>query len=66
MKIEILSPDGFSIDNQVHTSMKNAKIALNNFVKRFERQGYYSTIRNGQRYLMPLNEIIDNCTLIKH
>jgi hypothetical protein len=66
MKIEILSPDGFSIDNQVHTSMKNAKIALNNFVKRFERQGYYSTIRNGQRYLMPLNEIIDNCTIIKH
>jgi hypothetical protein len=66
MKIEILSPDGFSIDMQVHTSMKKAKIALNNFVKKFERQGYYSTVRNGQRYLMPLNEIIDNCTLIKH
>jgi hypothetical protein len=66
MKIEILSPDGFSIDMQEHTSMKNAKIALNNFVKRYEQQGYYSTIKNGQRYLMPLNEIIDNCTLIKH
>ena len=66
MKIEILSPDGFSIDMQVHTSMKKANIALNNFVKRYEHQGYYSTIRNGQRYLMPLNEIIDNCTLIKH
>jgi hypothetical protein len=66
MKIEILSPDGFSIDMQTYTSLKKAKIALNNFVKRFEQQGYYSTIRNGQRYLMPLNEIIDNCTLIKH
>ena len=66
MKIEILSPDGFSIDMQTYTSMKNANIALNNFVKRYEQQGYYSTIRNGQRYLMPLNEIIDNCTLIKH
>jgi hypothetical protein len=65
MKIEILSPDGFSIDMQVHTSMKNAKIALNNFVKRYEQQGYYSTIKNGQRYLMPLNELIENCTLIK-
>jgi hypothetical protein len=65
MKIEILSPDGFSIDMQTHTSLKNAKIALQNFVKRYEQQGYYSTIKNGQRYLMPLNEIIDNCTLIK-
>jgi hypothetical protein len=37
MKIEILSPDGFSIDMQTHTSMKNAKIALNNFVKRYEQ-----------------------------
>ena len=66
MIIKILSPDGFSIDMQVHTSMKNVKIALNNFVKRYEQQGYYSTLKNGQRYLMPLNEIIDNCTLIKH
>ena len=65
MKIEILSPDGFSIDMQEHTSLKNAKIALNNFVQRYEQQGYYSTIRNGQRYLMPLNEIIENCALIK-
>ena len=30
MRIEILSPDGFSIDMQVHTSMKQANIALNN------------------------------------
>ena len=66
MRIKILSPDGFSIDMQEYTSMKQANIALNNFVKRFEQQGYYSTIKNGQRYLMPLNEIIDNCTLIKH
>jgi hypothetical protein len=65
MKIEILSPDGFSIDMQKHTSLKNAKIALNNFVKRYEQQGYYSTIKNGQRYLMPLHEIIENCKLIK-
>ena len=66
MRIEILSPDGFSIDMQVHTSMKKSNIALNNFFKRYEQQGYYSTIRNGQRYLMPLNEIINNCTIIKH
>lgn len=66
MKIEILSPDGFSIDMKNHRSMKQANVALQNFVKRFEQQGYYSTVRNGQRYLIPLNEIIDNCTLIKH
>ena len=66
MRIEILSPDGFSIDMQEHKNMNEATIALNNFVKRYEQQGYYSTIKNGQRYLMPLNEIIDNCTLIKH
>ena len=66
MRIEILSPDGFSIDMQEHKNMNEVNIALDNFVKRFEHQGYYSTIRNGQRYLMPLNDIIDNCTLIKH
>ena len=66
MRIEILSPDGFSIDMQEHTTMDKANIALDNFVKRFEQQGYYSTIRNGQRYLMPLNELRDNCTIIKN
>lgn len=66
MRIEILSPDGFSIDMQVHTSMKQANIALNNFVKRFERQGYYSTVRNGQRLMIPINEIKDYCTIIKN
>ena len=66
MRIEILSPDGFSIDMQEHTTMDKANIALDNFIKRFEQQGYYSTIRNGQRYLMPLNEIRDNCTIIKN
>jgi hypothetical protein len=65
MKIEVLSPDGFSIDMQVHTTMKKANIAIDNFIKRFERQGYYSTIRLGQRYLMPLHEVRENCTLIK-
>jgi len=66
MRIEILSPDGFSIDMQEHTSMKQANIALKNFVKRFEQQGYYSTVRNGERYLMPLDEIKKNCTIIKN
>ena len=66
MRIEILSPDGFNIDMQEHKNMNEVNIALDKFVKRFEQQGYYSTIRNGQRYLMPLNELIDNCTLIKH
>lgn len=66
MRIEILSSDGFSIDMQVHTSMKQANIALNNFVKRFERQGYYSTVRNGQRLMIPINEIKDYCTIIKN
>ena len=66
MRIEILSPDGFSIDMQEHKNMNEVNIALDNFVKRYEQQGYYSTIRNGQRYLMPLNEIRDNCTIIKN
>jgi hypothetical protein len=66
MKIEILSPDGFSIDMLIHKSMKQANIALNNFVQRFERQGYYSTVRNGQRLMIPINEIKDYCTIIKN
>lgn len=61
---EILSPDGFPIDYEIYKNIKSANQAIDNFIARFENQGYYSTIKNGERYQMPLNEIKQNCQII--
>ena len=62
---EVLSPDGFPIDMESNfTTFEQANKAIDNFVKRFEMQGYYSTIKDGQRYQMPLDEIKLNCKII--
>jgi hypothetical protein len=61
----VLSPDGFDLEmNKTYKTPQEVKEAINNFVKRFEPQGYYSTIRNGDRYQMPLSEIAENCQVI--
>jgi hypothetical protein len=61
----VLSPDGFDLEmNKTYKTPQEVKEAINNFVKRFEPQGYYSTIRNGERYQMPIDEIAENCTVI--
>jgi len=44
-KIQVLSPDGFTIDFNYfnYTSLLNAAKAADKFCKRFELQGYYSS-----------------------
>ena len=57
----ILSPDGFPIhpiDN--YRSQEGIDRALDEFVKRFEHQGYYSM---SDRTRLPLNEIRSKCKI---
>ena len=60
---QILSPDGLIIENQFgYLSMKEAIKAFDNWKKKFEPQGYYSSVSYGR---IPLNELADYCSLIK-
>ena len=63
---KVLSPDGFSIECIfAYNGKKRAEIALDKFVKRYEAQGYYSTIQNGERVRIPLSELKDYCLIAK-
>lgn len=59
-KYQVLSPDGFTIefDKGHYRSMKKAKEAFTNWIRRYEVQGYYSS-NNGR---IPLNELENYCT----
>ena len=62
-KYDVLSPDGFSISAvDTYTSEKKAREAAEKWVKNYERQGYYSSVRYGR---IPLNEVLDYCRLIE-
>lgn len=43
MTYNILSPDEITIQNENFTTMQGAIDGLNNWVKRYESQGYYSS-----------------------
>lgn len=60
-KYQAISPDGFSIDGQVrhYTSRKKAIEAFENWKKRYEGQGYYSSSNHGR---IPLIDLIDYCS----
>jgi hypothetical protein len=59
-RIEVLSPDGFTIEMGVasYPSTNKAADAFNKWKMRFETQGYYSS-NNGR---IPLNELMDRCS----
>jgi hypothetical protein len=60
VKIDMLSPDGFSIHHSdVYDTPEEALAALDEWKKRFERQGYYSS--NQGR--IGLDEIKDYCRM---
>jgi hypothetical protein len=60
-RFQVLSPDGFTIEFDVNSypNEKSALKAFNNWAKRYESQGYYSS-NNGR---IPLNELKDYCTV---
>lgn len=62
VKFNVLSPDGFTIDpEKTYSTIEQAEKAFNEWAKRYERQGYYSS-NNGR---IPLNELLQNCKIIK-
>lgn len=62
MKIEVLSPDGFTIefDKRYYPSKKKAFEAFDKWKKRYEQQGYYSST-NGR---IPLDQL-EECMTIR-
>ena len=63
MKLDILSPDGFSIHpTDTYTSKKKALEAFEVWKKRFEIQGYYSSVRFGR---ISLDELHEYCRFVK-
>jgi hypothetical protein len=63
-KYQVLSPDGFTIEfDTVHyTSRKKAIEAFNQWKKRYELQGYYSSTKYGR---IPLEDLEDYCQFIE-
>jgi len=62
-KYLIYSPDGFCIDRE-HKPLKESEIepTFNEWKKRFEHQGYYSS--NGGR--IPLEDLADECSIVEY
>ncbi len=60
---DINSPDGFGMFmNRVYSSPEKAEDAFQVWIKRYERQGYYSTAKREQ---IPINQLRNHCKLVK-
>jgi hypothetical protein len=60
-KYDILSPDGFSIHHSdTYSSPEKAWAAFDEWKKRYEMQGYYSSNRGR----IPLDELKNHCELV--
>lgn len=60
---DVLSPDNFSIHHSdVYSSKKAARKAAKEWLKNYEIQGYYSSVRYGR---IPLNEVLDYCKIVE-
>ena len=60
---DVLSPDGFSTTMScLFTSEELAKREIDNFIKRYEFQGYYST---SNRERISLDEAKERCRIIE-
>jgi hypothetical protein len=59
-KFDVLSPDGFSIHPiDVYDTPEDAKLAIAEWIKRYEKQGYYSSVKGR----IPLDELESWCKL---
>jgi hypothetical protein len=55
IKYDVISPDGFSIHPvETYSSIKEAKEAFKKWKKRYDSQGYYSSMAYGR---IPLDEL---------
>jgi hypothetical protein len=59
---DINSPDGIGMfSDKIYSSPENAEKGFQEWIKRFERQGYYST---SYREQIPLEELRSQCRLV--
>jgi len=57
-RIDVISPDGISISREeTYANMTEARKAFNKWKKGFEFQGYYGTVKGGQRVRIPLDQL---------
>jgi superfamily II helicase len=62
-QFDVYSPDGFAIDREeTYPSREVAEQKYNEWKKRYERQGYYSSVKYGR---IPLDELDDYCTIVE-
>lgn len=62
----IYSPDGFTINPvETYNSPKEAWEGFITWKKRYDQQGYYSTVINLERVQIPLDKLKEHCKLIE-
>ncbi len=62
-QFDVLSPDGFSIHfSDTYDTIEQAHEALKEWAKRYEFQGYYSSVNYGRIHVMDLP---DYCSIIE-
>lgn len=61
-RFHVLSPDGISIEGTSYRSRPAALRALERWVKRYEWQGFYSTVRWER---IPLADLPGRCRLVE-
>jgi hypothetical protein len=60
--LNVLSPDGFPIHfADTYKSVEEAKKAIQEWKKNYERQGYYSSTQYGR---IPLDELENYCEIV--
>jgi hypothetical protein len=64
-KFRILSPDGFDIRaGKQHFQEDEIQSEIEAFVARFNQQGYYSTVQNGERVQIALKDLPDHIRVV--
>ena len=62
-QFEVFSPDGFAISREeTYPTFEVAKQKLKEWVKRYEFQGHYSSVKYGR---IPLDELEYECTIVE-
>jgi hypothetical protein len=62
-QFDVYSPDGFAISREeTYPSVEVALEKLREWIKRYEFQGYYSSVKYGR---IPLDELEDECHIVQ-
>jgi len=62
-QFDVFSPDGFAISREeTYPSVEVALEKLREWIKRYEFQGYYSSVKYGR---IPLDKLASRCKIVK-